>query len=97
MPGAKPPPPLLTPLACTRPTMMFGVQAEAFLANIAVSIPVGAWASVTAPWLRLIYWRGPGERGSRCPAASFHDGRVRSGPKADPGHGGNFCRLQRIA
>ena len=42
-------------VACTRPTMMFGVQAEAFLLNIVGSILVGGWASINS-WHKLIYW-----------------------------------------
>ena len=42
-------------LALTRPAMMFGVQAEAFMLNISGSIIAGGWASVNS-WHKLIYW-----------------------------------------
>lgn len=42
-------------VACTRPAMMLGVQAEAFMLNISGSIIIGGWLGVGS-WHKLIYW-----------------------------------------
>lgn len=42
-------------VACTRPAMMYGVQAEAFMLNIAGSIILGGWIGMGS-WRKLIYW-----------------------------------------
>jgi type IV secretion system protein VirB3 len=42
-------------VACTRPAMMYGVQAEAFMLNVSGSIILGGWIGLGS-WHKLIYW-----------------------------------------